>query len=55
MIMLYDIILLELDVHFNPNSFPYPFINLLNLIQLILTYLIYIYICRVGFQCGFFT
>ena len=26
MIMLYDIILLELDVHFNPNSFPYPFI-----------------------------
>ncbi len=26
MIMLYDIILLELDVHFNLNSFPYPFI-----------------------------
>ncbi len=26
MIMLYDIILLELDVNFNPNSFPYPFI-----------------------------
>ncbi len=24
--MLYDIILLELFVHFNPNSFPYPFI-----------------------------
>ncbi len=26
MIMLYDIILLELDVHFNPNSFRYTFI-----------------------------
>ena len=25
-IILYDIILLELDVHFNPNSFPYSFI-----------------------------
>ena len=26
MIMLYKIILLELDVHFNTNSIPYPFL-----------------------------
>ncbi len=44
MIILYDIILLELDVHFNPNSFPYPFIISFKSNSYLINIYIYIYI-----------